>query len=66
MSKAYRMENVPVAVGQYTHVFPHLLAATTEDENMPDLRFANLGIDFFLPTGEVLINTKDMFVRITP
>ena len=66
MSKAYRMENVPVAVGQYTHVFPHLLAATTKDENMPDLRFANLGIDFFLPTGEVLINTKDMFVRITP
>ena len=66
MSKAYRMENVPVAVGQYTNVFPHLLAATTEDENMPDLRFANLGIDFFLPTGEVLINTKDMFVRITP
>ena len=66
MSKAYRMENVPVAVGQYTHVFPHLLAATTEDENMPDLRFANLGIDFFLPTGEVLINTKDMFVHITP
>ena len=66
MSKAYMVENVPVAVGQYTHVFPHLLAATTEDENMPDLRFANLGIDFFLPTGEVLINTKDMFVRITP
>lgn len=66
MSKAYRIENVPVAIGQYTHVFPHLLAATTEDENMPDLRFANLGIDFFLPTGEVLINTKDMFVRITP
>ena len=66
MSKAYMMENVPVAVGRYTHVFPHLLAATTEDENVPDLRFANLGIDFFLPTGEVLINTKDMFVRITP
>lgn len=66
MSKAYMVENVPVAVGRYTHVFPHLLAATTEDENMPDLRFANLGIDFFLPTGEVLINTKDMFVRITP
>ena len=66
MSKAYRMENVPVAVGQYTHVFPHLLVATTEDENMSDLRFANLGIDFFLPTGEVLINTKDMFVRIAP
>ena len=43
---------------QHTHTFLH--------PYMPDLRFANLGIDFFLPTGEVLINTKDMFVRITP
>lgn len=62
ISKAYKLNDVAIAVGGGTHVFPHISSLT--DSNSTDGKYGNLGMDYFRAFDEVVINMKDMFVRM--
>lgn len=63
VSKAYKLKNLPISIGGTKYKIPEIFVSV-EDDGITSARYANLGMDLFTKFNKIIVNTKDMFVRI--